>query len=77
LYINIILIKKIAFSILLLEIVLRFCHVSGAVVIVIVWLLDLQLAVQSVPITINVVVASRWFSQGTLVSFTNKTDLMI
>ena len=68
--------KKLAFSIFLLEIVLRFCHVSGAVVIVIVWLLDLQLPVQSVPITINVV-ASRWFSQGTLVSFTNKTDLMI
>ena len=67
--------KKIAFSIFLLEIVLRFCHVSGAIVIV--WLLDLQLPVQSVPITINVVVASQWFSRGTLVSFTNKTDLLI
>jgi hypothetical protein len=64
--------------------------------VVIVWYLDLQLPVQSVTITTNVVslnpahgqvysiqhyvivcqglATGRWFSQGTLVSSTNKTN---
>ena len=43
---------------------------------VIVWLLDLQLPMQSVPITTDVVEfeSSLWFSLGPPVSSTNKTD---
>ena len=61
----------------------------GGVVVLIVWWLDLQLPLQSVPITTNVeslntatlcdkvfqwLAAGRWFSPGTPVSSTNKTD---
>ena len=69
----------------------------GAVVVVIVWLLDLQLPMQSVPIITKVVSSNRahgevysilnyvikvcqwlaagcWFSSGTPVSSTSKTD---
>jgi len=42
-------------------------------VVVIVWWLDFQLPMQSVPLTTNVV-TGLWFSLGTLVSSTNKTD---
>jgi hypothetical protein len=74
-----------------------FPNVPGAVVVVIVWCLDLQLPMQSVPITTKCcefesrswlgvidatlcdkvcqwLAAGRWFSPGTLVSSTNKTD---
>ena len=70
---------------------------KGAFVVVIVWLLDLQLHVQPVPITTNIVgleprswrgvldtalcdkvcqwiAAGGWFSVGTQVYLTNKTD---
>ena len=43
----------------------------------IVWQLDLQLPVQSMPITTKVcqlLETSRWYSLGTPVSSTNKTD---
>jgi hypothetical protein len=68
-------------------------HYLGTVVVVILWLLDLQLPMQSVDVTTNVVSsnpiqaictlcdkvcqwlpAGRWFSLGTPVSSTNKTD---
>ena len=47
-----------------------------AVVVVIGWLLDLQLPVQSVPIITKVVSSKpdQWFSPDTPVSSTNKTD---
>ena len=49
---------------------------TGAVVVMIVWL-DLQLPMQSVPITTNVdqwLATGQWFSPGTPVFSTNKTD---
>ena len=51
-------------------------HISkrDTVIVVIVWYLDVQLPVQSVP---NVVISSpthAWFSPGTPVSSTNKAD---
>ena len=53
----------------------------GATVVVIVWYLELQLPMQSVPINTSVVIqhyaifaAGRWFSPGTPVSSTNKTN---
>jgi len=57
----------------------------GAVVVVIVWSLDLQLPLQSVAITTDVVSSNldqgemcdkvcQWFSPGPLVSSTNNTD---
>ena len=51
--------------------------------VVIVWVLDLQLPMQSMPITTNVVSLNSshglldttwWFSSGTPISSTNKTD---
>ena len=48
---------------------------SGAVVVVIVWLVDLQLPVQSVPITTEVVSSNpTQASDRSVVSSTNKTD---
>ena len=44
-------------------------------VVVIIWWLDLQLPMQSVPIATEVVSSTgQWFSQSTPVSSTNKTD---
>ena len=64
----------------------------GIVMVVIVWQLDLQLHVQSVTITTKVVilksahgevyfiqhyVTDQWFSMGTLISSTNKTEISV
>ena len=43
--------------------------------VVVVWLLDIQLPTQSVPIPTKVRIPIHWcFSPGTPVSYTNKTD---